>query len=249
MAKGANPQSLLSPKGTSVRKHESYEREAAIDVATAYCNYRRRVFAWCSRIVRNTDDAQDVSQEAFIHIMRKIHTFRGEAALSTWLYRVVINTALLWLRRKRLPQTSLDEITDFGEGPPWRGSSVPVDDATLRDAPARIDLKQAINLLPAGYKAALLLHDVEDYRHDEIAEILGCSIGTSKSQLHKARRRLRDLLSDTREDTGYLSCGSTSQDNLRSVAKKGRGRRAGLCRKPRAGEGIMPKDNWGSSPY
>lgn len=201
MAKGANPQPFLSPKGTSGREPGSYERKAeAIDVAAVNCKYHRRVFAWCSRIVRNTEDAQDPSQDAFIHILRKVHTFWGEAALSTWLYRVATNTALMWLCRKRLPQTSLDEIAAFGEGPLWRGGSVPVVDATLRDAPARIDLKQAINQLPPEYKAALLLHDLENYRHDEIAEISGCSIGTSKSQLHKARRRITEFLSDTRED-------------------------------------------------
>jgi RNA polymerase sigma-70 factor (ECF subfamily) len=205
--------------------------------------------AWCSRIVRDREDAQDVSQEAFIHILRKIHTFRGEAALSTWLYRVVTNTALLWLRRKHHPQTSLDDIRDFGEGPQWRGSSVPVVDAALQDAPARIDLKRAIDQLPAGFKATLLLHDVEDYHHHEIAEILGCSTGTSKSQLHKARRRLRELLSDMREDTGYLSCGNTNQDNLKSVARKGRGRRPGYAADPGPGKGSCSKTIGTSSQY
>ena len=206
-------QCILNVKSARGGDHESCGREPVVDIATVYTKYHRRVFAWCWRIVRNGEDAEDLTQEAFLHIICKIHTFRGKASLSTWLHRVVINTALMWLRRKRLPQTSSDEILDSGEEPLWRRGSMRVADATLRDSPARIDLKRAINQLPEGFKAALLLHDVEDYQHPEIAERLGWSIGTSKSQLHKARRRLRELLSGTREDRGSRGVQRRSVDN------------------------------------
>jgi RNA polymerase sigma-70 factor (ECF subfamily) len=91
---------------------ESCEREQEADFTTVYSRYYRRVFAWCLRMTRNREDAEDLAQEAFIEVMRKIHAIRREATLSAWLYRVTENTVLMWLRRKRFPQTSLDEILE-----------------------------------------------------------------------------------------------------------------------------------------
>jgi RNA polymerase sigma-70 factor (ECF subfamily) len=142
--------------------------------------------------------------------MRKIHTFRGEAHFSAWLYRVVMNTVFMQLRRKHLPQISLDEVLGAGEGAAWHGPAMHVARPAWRDSNARIDLDRAIGQLSTGLKVALLLHDVEDYRHREIAELRGWTVGTSKSQLHKARRRLRELLGDARRDSGYVSFGGTS---------------------------------------
>ena len=161
---------------------------------TVYHQYQRRVRAWCSRIAGNADDAEDLSQEVFVQVIRKIHTFRGEAAFSTWLYRVVMNTVLMHLRRKRLPLISLDAVFETPEGRVWHDPAMVLAARNWRDSDARIDLNRAIGQLPNGFKVALLLHDVEAYHHSEIAKMQGWTVGTSKSQLHKARQRVRRLL-------------------------------------------------------
>jgi len=170
------------------------EQPEAIDMEAVYREYHRRVFAWCSRIVRNAEDAEDLTQDAFVQIVRKIHTFRGEASLSTWMFRVVMNTIFMQLRRKRLSQISLDEVFDDEEGTPWPRNVLSADDNYLTSVTARVDIDRAISEMPEGFKVVLLLHDVEECTHAEIAAIRGWTEGTSKSQLHKARNRLRELL-------------------------------------------------------
>jgi RNA polymerase sigma-70 factor (ECF subfamily) len=191
---------------------ESSERKQAIDIETVYCKYYRRVFLWCSRVVRNTEDAEDLTHDAFVHVMRKIHTYRGEAAFSTWLFRVVMNTVFMQLRRKRLPQNSLDEVLDFGEGTLRSRDALGVIDSAFGDTDARVDLVRAVAQMPTGFKVVFLLHDLEDYSHSEIAEIRGWTVGTSKSQLHKARGRLRELLADPGRDSGCISRGGAGEN-------------------------------------
>jgi RNA polymerase sigma-70 factor, ECF subfamily len=186
------------PLSTRRRQHQGFEPE--LDMNTVYRQYHRRVRAWCSRIARNTEDAEDLTQDVFVQVIRKIRTFRGEAAFSTWLYRVVMNTVFMQLRRKRLPLTSLDEVFETPEGRVWRGPAMFVAAPSWRDSDARIDLNRAIGQLPNGFKVALLLHDVEAYHHSEIAKLQGWTVGTSKSQLHKARERVRKLLERQRAD-------------------------------------------------
>ena len=161
-----------------------------------YRRYSGRVFTLCLRIVKNDSEAEDLTQEAFLQLFRKIHTFRGEARFSTWLHRLTINTALMRLRKKRHPEVSLDATLETGDE-----DSRPVlepggPDLRLSGVVDRINLSRAIGQLPEGYKEMFILHDVEGYEHNEIAEILGCSIGNSKSQLYKARLRLRELLQE-----------------------------------------------------
>ncbi len=175
-----------------------------MDFAEIYLNYYRRVYRWCFRIVRNREDAEDLTQDTFVQVMRKIHTFRGDASLSTWLYSVARNTALMRLRRKRLPQSSLDEEHEFGEGSSSPYNSFGLADHSLGDPDARIDLTRAVEQLPRGFKAALLLHDLEDYTHSEIARYRGWTTGTSKSQVHKARFRMRELLGDASRGRGSV---------------------------------------------
>ncbi len=157
--------------------------------------YSRRVYALCFRLSRNTEEAEDLTQEAFLQVFRKIDTFRGESAFATWLYRLVVNVALMRLRKKRLPENPLepDARLDHETGMLQQPYGAP--DAALAGAIDRVQLERAIAGLPPGYKVVFLLHDVEGYDHHEIAEILGWAQGTSKSQLHKARLKLRDLLS------------------------------------------------------
>lgn len=145
-------------------------------------------------MVGNTAEAEDLTQEAFLQLFRKISTFRGESAFSTWLHRLSVNVVLMRLRKKSMAETSLEEVTEPDEesGGPRRDFGAP--DLRLSGSIDRLNLQRAVDQLPPGYKSVFVLHDVQGYEHNEIAEIMGCSIGNSKSQLHKARMRLRELL-------------------------------------------------------
>jgi RNA polymerase sigma-70 factor (ECF subfamily) len=147
-------------------------------------------------MVGNTAEAEDLTQEAFLQLFRKIGTFRGESAFSTWLHRLAVNVVLMKLRKKSGKETSLEQVTEPDEesGTPRRDFGTV--DLRLSGSLDRVNLQRAVDQLPPGYKAAFILHDVQGYEHNEIAVMLGCSIGNSKSQLHKARMRLRDLLQE-----------------------------------------------------
>ena len=166
----------------------------ATDFEAIYEQYRPRVYSWCLRIARNVEDAEDLTQDAFLVLSRKISTYRGESAFSTWMYRLATNLALMRLRRKALPQTSLDEVLETHEGAINPRQEIKTSDRALVASIARVDLERMFDQMPGGFRKAFFLHDSEDYSHPEIAELTGWSIGTSKSQLHRARRRLRKLL-------------------------------------------------------
>jgi len=161
--------------------------------AQLYSLHKRRIYSLCLRMVGNVAEAEDLTQEAFLQLHRKIGTFRGDSAFSTWLHRLAINVVLMQLRKKGLSLISLDEATEPApeEGP---GRSFGAPDLTLSGAIDRLALQRAVNNLPAGYRLIFILHDVEGFEHNEIAAMLDCSIGNSKSQLHKARLKLRDAL-------------------------------------------------------
>jgi len=162
-----------------------------------YQLHSRRVYSLCLRMVGNVAEAEDLTQEAFLQLFRKISTFRGESAFSTWLHRLAVNVVLMKLRKKSGKETSLEQVTEPDEesGTPRRDFGGP--DVRLSGSIDRVNLQRAVEQLPPGYKAVFVLHDVQGFEHNEIAEIMGCSIGNSKSQLHKARMRLRDLLHET----------------------------------------------------
>ena len=151
-------------------------------------------------MVGNTAEAEDLTQEAFLQLFRKISTFRGESAFSTWLHRLAVNVVLMKLRKKSGKETSLEQVTEPDEesGGPRRDFGAA--DLKLSGSLDRVNLERAVGQLPPGYRAVFVLHDVEGYEHNEIAEIMGCSIGNSKSQLHKARMRLRELLHEEIRD-------------------------------------------------
>jgi RNA polymerase sigma-70 factor (ECF subfamily) len=154
--------------------------------------HKKRVYSLCLLMSGDVAAAEDLTQEVFLQVFRKIRTFRGDAAFSTWLHRVALNTVLMSRRRRIPPHVSLDEPVCVGS------SLLPRDlawhDPELSGAPERMALIQAIRQLPQGCRMIFILHEVEGYAHDEIARLLGCSAGNSKSQLHKARLKLRDFL-------------------------------------------------------
>jgi RNA polymerase sigma-70 factor (ECF subfamily) len=156
--------------------------------------HSRKVYALCLRMVSDRSEAEDLTQDVFLQLFRKINTFRGESAFSTWLHRMSVNIVLLRFRKKTLADKSLETITNPEEGSGVEGREFGGPDLRLKGAVDRITLETAINELPPGYKAMFILHDVQGYNHEEIAEIFGCSAGNSKSQVHKARTRLRELL-------------------------------------------------------
>jgi len=151
-------------------------------------------------MVGNPAEAEDLTQEAFLQLFRKIHTFRGDAAFSTWLHRLAVNVVLMRLRKKTLPQTSLDEPADAEDELSGPKRDVGAEDPLIEGSVDRVRLERALVELPPGYRMVFLLHDVQGYEHNEIARIMDCSIGNSKSQLHKARTRLREILQDFERD-------------------------------------------------
>jgi RNA polymerase sigma-70 factor (ECF subfamily) len=154
----------------------------------------RRVYALCLRMVSDPCEAEDLTQEAFLQLFRKIHTFRGESAFSSWLHRLTANVVLMSFRKKKALTTSLDEISRTNDDDAGQKFEIGVADLRLAGVFDRVNLQHAIEQLPEGYKRMFLLHDLHGYEHNEIAEILDCSIGNSKSQVHKARKRLREVL-------------------------------------------------------
>lgn len=165
-----------------------------------YARHSRRVYALCLRMTGNPADAEDLTQEAFLQVYRKIGTFRGDSAFSTWLHRLAFNVVLMRLRRRNHTETSLDQALDPGEESDHVPLEIGCADLQLSGSLDRINLERAVEQLPAGYRSTFIMHDVLGYEHNEIAAILDCSIGNSKSQLHKARMRLRSLLQDVRRE-------------------------------------------------
>ncbi len=195
----------ISPAWLGLGRTEKEEAEAAVatdyELAQAsaqgdmaafeqlYNRHNRRVYSLCLRMTQNQSEAEDLAQEVFIQLFRKIGSFRGDAAFTTWLHRLTVNQVLMHFRKRSV---KMEQTTEEGETPTQvvvgteNPSQMPVVD--------RIALDKAVGQLPPGYRTVFVLHDVEGHEHEEIARMLGCSVGTSKSQLHKARMKLRTLL-------------------------------------------------------
>jgi RNA polymerase sigma-70 factor (ECF subfamily) len=176
-------------------RSDTIERLNRKDFEGIYRHYRKPVYSLCLRMTRNEADAQDLMQESFLRLLQKLHTFRGESAFFTWFHRMVVNEFLMQVRRRRRsPITSMEESVGTESQatlPPREAASV---DNGLVGMVDRLALREAMGELPIGYRVALELHDVEGYGHGEISEMTERSVSTSKSQLHRARRRLRKLL-------------------------------------------------------
>ncbi len=154
-----------------------------------YKRHHRRVYSVCLRMLQNTSEAEDLTQDVFIQLYRKIGSFRGDSAFTTWLHRMTVNQVLMHFRKRTV---KYEKTTEEGETPVQvvSGSTNP----HRMQIVDKIALESAIEQLPDGYKNVFVLHDVEGFEHEEVARILGCSVGTSKSQLHKARLKLQKLL-------------------------------------------------------
>ncbi len=165
--------------------------------ATLFHAHKMRIYSLCLRMTNNTAEAEDLAQDAFLQVFRKLSSFRGDSALSTWLYRIAVNTVLMHFRRKTPCRISLDEPIRGQDDSKSTRREYGMRDGRLDGAVTRVALTRAISELPEGYRAIFLLHEVEGYQHREIAALLGCSVGNSKSQLHKAKLRIRDFLTQT----------------------------------------------------
>jgi RNA polymerase sigma-70 factor, ECF subfamily len=166
----------------------------AVAFGQLYRLYMRRVYALCLRMVENTAAAEDLTQEIFLTLFRKIHTFRGDSAFSTWLHRIAVNTVLMHFRKNSHPSPSLDELVSHADDAGEDSFESLLPDPRPPVSLDSINLERAIDCLPVKYQLAVILHDVHGYKHNEIAEIAGITVMNSKSILCRARMRLRDIL-------------------------------------------------------
>jgi len=154
-----------------------------------YEQHHRRVYSLCLRMLGNSTHAEDLTQEVFLQVYRKLASFRGDSAFTTWLHRLTVNQVLMHFRRRGVKLEHTSEEGDF-----TNVVETPLQSTRRISMVDRLALEKAISQLPPGYRTVFVLHDVEGYEHNEISGLLEVSIGTSKSQLHKARMRLRELL-------------------------------------------------------
>lgn len=189
------PSGSESAPGTNVSKATDFELAQAASQGNMaafeeiYQRHHRRVYSICLRMLQNAYEAEDLTQDVFIQLYRKIGSFRGDSAFTTWLHRMTVNQVLMHFRKRTV---KFEKTTEEGETPT---QVVPGTESPFKmPIVDKIALENAIDQLPAGYKNVFMLHDVEGFEHEEVAKILGCSVGTSKSQLHKARLKLQKLL-------------------------------------------------------
>jgi RNA polymerase sigma-70 factor, ECF subfamily len=160
-----------------------------------YETHKRRVFSLCFSMLRDYELAEDVTHDTFLFAFRRLNSFRRDSAFSTWLHRIAVNSVLMHIRHRKSrisSELSIDEMNSIEDES--RSELVGAEDKWLESSIDRIELLKAIDELPPGYRIVVVLHDVEGYNHEEIAGMLGCSVGTTKSQLHKARLKMRSLL-------------------------------------------------------
>lgn len=193
--------------------------------ATLFNTHKAKIYSVCLRMTNNTAEAEDLTQDAFLQVFRKLATFRGDSALSTWLYRIAVNTVLMHFRKKALRQISLDE--PYSQDAKTVRREYGSRDDRLVGCVDRIALARAITELPAGYRTIFLLHEVEGYEHQEIADLLNCSVGNSKSQLHKAKLRIREVLVRTQQSVAVGKAGAQAHRSTRRGSPGSVGRISG----------------------
>jgi len=191
MGESKSHESSSSPVSEAIRLAQHGDAGAFESIYQQHC---RRVYALCLRMLKDPIEAEDLVQDVFMLLFRKIHTFRGQSAFSTWLHRLTVNLVLMRLRKKSPPMVSIDATVVADDETMSPSVDIGIRDLMLEGSIDRVNLERCIGQLSAGYRAVFVLHDIQGYQHKEIAGILGRSEGHSKSQLHKARRRLRGLL-------------------------------------------------------
>ena len=195
MAYITNTLQMMSVTGDRIQPTTDLElaRAAAagdsLAIEKLYEQHHRRVYSLCLRMLGSGSQAEDLTQEVFLQVYKKIGSFRGESAFTTWLHRLTVNQVLMHFRRRGVKLEHTSEEGDF-----TNVVDTPLQSTRRISMVDRLALEKAISELPPGYRTVFVLHDVEGYEHEEISKLLDVSIGTSKSQLHKARMRLRDLL-------------------------------------------------------
>lgn len=183
--------------------------------ATLFNANKAKVYSLCLRMTSNTAEAEDLTQDAFFQVFRKLGSFRGDSALSTWLYRVAVNTVLMHFRKKGMRHVSLDEPVSREPGAAKREYGTV--DERLAKSVDRITLSRAMRELPEGYRKIFLMHEVKGYDHREIANLLSCSVGNSKSQLHRAKAKMRELMGSKRKQEALTVPEQTTLRNLAAV--------------------------------
>jgi RNA polymerase sigma-70 factor (ECF subfamily) len=195
---GTQSASAVPPNADMIMRAQRSE-EGAFEALYQWHN--KRVYSLCLRMIGNTAEAEELTQEVFLLLFRKIHTFRGDSAFSTWLHRLAVNIVLMRMRKKRVSETPLEDTSRQEEfDAPPRQFGAP--DLALMGSIDRLNIQRAVAQLPRGYRQIFVLHDVQGYEHHEIAALLDVSIGNSKSQLHKARMKLRKLLHERGRENG-----------------------------------------------
>jgi len=184
------PTDQVTSEGQAIALAQRGDHAAFEYIYKAYC---RRVYSVCLRMIRNPAEAEDLTQQTFLQLFRKIGTFRSESNFSTWLYRVTVNVVLLHMRHRKPAAAMVEDLEHYTANEEGKGKHS-FGGASLSSLVDRLSLRRALAKLSPGCKQHVLLYDVLGYKHSEIAERLGCSIGNSKSQLHKARKRLRRML-------------------------------------------------------
>lgn len=184
----------IPSKPTDVKEArlETAGRSAHVDAFEAiYRQHSGRIYSLASRMTGSAEQGEDLLQEIFLQVYQKLESFKGESAVGTWLYRLAVNHCLDFLRSRQAKNTRVTDPLDDAVWEPVARHDTPID---------RIDLERAIATLPDGCRAAFVLHDVEGFDHREVGEFLGIAEGTSKSQVFKARMKLRAILG--RVETG-----------------------------------------------
>jgi RNA polymerase sigma-70 factor, ECF subfamily len=190
------------PMGSDVIKRA---QEGDADAfASLFHAHRSRVYSICLRMTDNAAEAEDLTQDAFLQVFRKIAGFRGDSAFTTWLHRIAVNTVLMHFRKKSISQVSLDEPYCNADGAKVR-REFGTKDNHLAGCLDRIALAWALKDLPQGYRTIFLLHEIVGHRHQDIAKMRGCTVGNSKSQLHKAKQRIRELFEAAAETSAHRS--------------------------------------------
>lgn len=179
-----------NPERSLVQRAQDGDEQA---FATLFELHKKRVYSVCLLMTKDVAEAEDLTQEAFLQVFRTIRTFRGDAAFSTWLYRIAVNTVLMKLRRSK-SRTALSLSEPVSPDSPSLSHDIGMNDSCLTGTIDRISLLRAIETLPEGCRTIFSLHEIEGYQHHEIAALLHCSVGNSKSQLHKAKMKMREFL-------------------------------------------------------